>query len=133
MSIAESIKRWAKRIKRDAVMLWFARNHTDTPFFAKALCFIAVAYALSPIDLIPDFIPILGYVDDALLLPGMIWLAVRLLPPHVIETCRAQADRWMIEQKAKPKSYIGAVVIAGVWIAVIYGCWRLQSVIGNTH
>ena len=123
MSITESINLWAKRIKRDAVMLWFARRHPDTPFFAKALCFFAVAYALSPIDLIPDFIPVLGYVDDALLLPAMIWLAVRLLPTHVIQICRAQAEEWMLEQKPKPTSYVGAVIIVVVWTSVMYLGW----------
>lgn len=125
MTITASIKSWAKRIKRDAIMLWFARNHPDTPLFAKALCFFAVAYALSPIDLIPDFIPVLGYVDDALLLTAMIWLAVRLLPAHVIETCRAQAEKWLLEQKAKPTSYTGAAIIIIVWTLILYVCWRL--------
>ena len=123
MQIAASISLWARRIKRDAVMLWFARRHPDTPFFAKALCFFAVAYALSPIDLIPDFIPILGYLDDALLLPAMIWLAVRLLPQHVIKTCRAQAEEWMTVQRAKPTSYVGAAIIVIVWTSVIYLGW----------
>jgi uncharacterized membrane protein YkvA (DUF1232 family) len=125
MSIAESITLWAKRIKRDAVMLWFARRHPDTPIFAKALCIFAVAYALSPIDLIPDFIPVVGYIDDALLLPALIWLAIKLLPANVIVECRIQADRWMLEQKAKPTSYVGAVVIVGIWICTIYLGWRL--------
>lgn len=62
MSIFETIRVWAKRIKRDPVMLWFARQHPDTPFLVKALCFFTVTYALSPIDLIPDFIPVLGYI-----------------------------------------------------------------------
>ena len=77
MSISESIRAWARRIKRDAVMLWFARRHRDTPFLAKALCVFTVAYALSPIDLIPDFVPVLGYVDDALLLPSLICARTR--------------------------------------------------------
>jgi uncharacterized membrane protein YkvA (DUF1232 family) len=124
MPLAASIKAWAKRIKRDAVMLWFARNHPDTPWFTKALCVLTVAYALSPIDLIPDFIPILGYVDDAILLPAMIWLAVRLLPPHVIAECRGRAEAWMAEQKAKPKSYAGAVAIVILWgLALGYLGW----------
>jgi uncharacterized membrane protein YkvA (DUF1232 family) len=125
MRLINSIKLCAKRIKRDAVMLWFARRHPDTPLFAKALCFFAVAYALSPIDLIPDFIPVLGYIDDALILPAIIWLAVRLLPTHVIEACRAQAEEWILERKARPTSYVGAGVIIIVWMSVIYLCWRL--------
>lgn len=123
MGIRDSVSQWARRIKRDAVMLWFARRHPDTPFLAKALCFLAVAYALSPIDLIPDFIPVLGYLDDALLLPALIWLAVRLLPPHVIDSCRTQADQWLSAQNARPTSYLGAVLIITVWIAVAWLCW----------
>ena len=84
MNIVAAIAAWARSVKRDVIMLWFARRHPDTPLLAKALCIFAAAYALSPIDLIPDFIPVLGYVDDALLLPALIWLAVRLLPGHVM-------------------------------------------------
>ena len=72
MGIKDSVSQWARRLRRDALMLWFARRHPDTPLLAKALCVLAVAYALSPIDLIPDFIPILGYLDDALLLPALV-------------------------------------------------------------
>lgn len=127
MSITASIKTWAKRIKRDAVTLWFARNHPDTPFFTKALCLLTVAYALSPIDLIPDFIPVLGYLDDAILLPAMIWLAVKLLPSQVVSDCRVQAEAWMENQKTKPESYAGAVVIVILWIALAYLGWRWFS------
>lgn len=119
-----SVRQWARRIKRDAAMLWFARRHPDTPFLAKALCFMAVAYALSPIDLIPDFIPVLGYLDDVILLPALIWLAVRLLPRPVVEACRTEADQWMRNQQAKPKSYGGATVIIIVWIAVTGLTWN---------
>lgn len=76
-----ALKSWAKRIKRDGVTIWFAGKHPRTPWYAKALGLFVVAYALSPIDLIPDFIPVLGYVDDLILLPILIWLTVKLLPP----------------------------------------------------
>ena len=120
MSTVTAIKDWARRIKRDVVMLWFARRHPDTPLLAKALCIFAAAYALSPIDLIPDFIPVLGYVDEVLLLPALIWLAVRLLPGHVIEECRRQAQVWMEEKKGKPASYAGAAVIVAIWLLAAY-------------
>ena len=88
MNILQHARDWARRIKRDAVTLWFAYRDPRTPILVKALCVFVVAYALSPIDLIPDFIPILGYLDDVILLPGLIWLAVRLLPPAVLQLLR---------------------------------------------
>jgi len=123
MALFQSIRHWASRIKRDAVTLWFAYRHPDTPWFAKALAAFVVAYALSPIDLIPDFIPVLGYVDDALLLPALIWLNIRLIPADVLEDCRAQADKWMKEQGAKPRSIAGAVIIVGTWIGTGVALW----------
>lgn len=123
MSIFKSIRQWAARIKRDAVTLWFAYRHPDTPWFAKALAAFVVAYALSPIDLIPDFIPVLGYLDDALLLPGLIWLNIRLIPRDVLQECRARADGWMKEQGAKPRSVAGAVLVVAIWIGVAIGSW----------
>lgn len=104
-------------------MLWFARRHPSTPLLAKMLCVLAVAYALSPIDLIPDFIPILGLLDELILLPAMIWLAVRLLPDLVVEACRQQAREWLEARKAKPRSYMGAVLIILLWSAAAYGLW----------
>jgi uncharacterized membrane protein YkvA (DUF1232 family) len=124
MQMIKTIRQWAKAIKRDAVMLWFARKHPDTPLLAKILCVATLLYALSPIDLIPDFIPVLGFVDDAILLPGLIWLAIRMLPPQVITSCRIQADDWMRRGAAKPKSYAGAILIVALWCAVAYLIWR---------
>jgi uncharacterized membrane protein YkvA (DUF1232 family) len=106
MGISDTLRMWAKRIKRDGVTLWFAGKHPKTPWYAKALGLFVVAYALSPIDLIPDFIPVLGYVDDVLL-PGLIWLTLQLLPPDVLTECRGHADAWMQTQGAKPRSSRG--------------------------
>ncbi|MFJ7565385.1 YkvA family protein [Herminiimonas sp. NPDC097707] len=119
-----TIRMWARRIKRDVMVLWFARKHPDTPLLAKVICVLAVLYALSPIDLVPDFVPILGYVDDMLLLPALIWLAVRLLPSHVLVSCREQANDWMSRQDSKPTSYIGAVIVVLLWCVVAYLFWR---------
>lgn len=127
MAIGESLRNWARRIKRDAVMLWFARSHPRTPLLAKALCVLAVAYALSPIDLIPDFIPVLGYLDELILLPAMIWLTVRLLPEEVVAECRLRAEQWMAEQGAKPKSYVGAAAIVLIWTGLAWLCWHLLT------
>lgn len=111
------LRQWAARIKRDGLTLWFASKHSATPWYAKALGMFVVGYALSPIDLIPDFIPILGYVDDVLLLPALIWLGVRMIPESTLAECRAQADDWMESTRTKPKSHIGAAVIITLWIA----------------
>lgn len=124
MSIIDTIRGWARRIKRDALMLWFASRHPDTPWLARLLCVAAVAYALSPIDLIPDFIPVLGFVDDALLLPALLWLALRLLPAHVVASSRAEAQAWMDAQRERPTSHAGAAVIVLIWLLAAYGAWR---------
>lgn len=128
MATRDRLKTWARRIKRDGLTLWFAGKHPRTPGHAKALGVFVVAYSLSPIDLIPDFIPVLGYLDDVLLLPGLIWLAVKLLPPDVLQECRNQADAWMDAKREKPRSWAGAVVIVALWTAVVmalgYWLWR---------
>ena len=118
MGISNTLRIWAKRVKRDGVTLWFAGKHPKTPWYAKALGLFVVAYALSPIDLIPDFIPVLGYVDDVLLLPSLIWLTLRLLPTDVLVDCRGQANAWMQTQGAKPRSMAGAVLVVGIalWV-----------------
>lgn len=128
MKVLEQIKTWARRIKRDSVTLWFAYKDPRTPWAVKGLCVFVVAYALSPIDLIPDFIPVLGYVDDALLLPGLIWLAVRLLPANVVADSRVRADKWLVTEGKRPVSRAGAVAIVVIWIAVAYATWRWWSV-----
>ncbi len=85
-------KQWARRVKRDVVALWIAARDPQTPWYAKALCVTVAAYALSPIDLIPDFIPVLGYLDDLVLVPIGIILAIRLVPPGIMAKCRADAE-----------------------------------------
>jgi uncharacterized membrane protein YkvA (DUF1232 family) len=123
MRISDNLKTWAKRIKRDGMTLWFAGKNPRTPWYAKALGVFVVAYALSPIDLIPDFIPVLGYVDDVLLLPVLIWLTIRLLPPEVLAECRSQADEWMQTKGSKPSSRAGALLVAVLWLAVGAAVW----------
>jgi len=123
MTIRDHLISWAKRIKRDGVTLWFAGKHAGTPWYAKALVVFVVAYALSPIDLIPDFIPVLGYVDDVILLPVLIWLAIRLLPADVLADCRSKADNWVQIQGSKPSSRAGAVGIILLWLAVGAALW----------
>jgi uncharacterized membrane protein YkvA (DUF1232 family) len=119
-----SWRQWARQIKRDGLTLWFARKHQQTPWRAKALAIFVVAYALSPIDLIPDFIPVIGYLDDLLLLPGLIWLTIRLLPDEVLADCRRQADDWVAADAARPRSRAGAAVIVLIWLGVVAALWK---------
>ena len=107
-------------LRGDARTLWFALRHPGAPGWLKLGTALIVLYVISPIDLIPDFIPVLGYVDDALLLPALIWLAVRLLPAHVVDECRLQAQAWMEREKSRPASYAGAAAIVAIWIGVLY-------------
>lgn len=120
----QSVTAWAKRVKRDSVTLWFACKSPDTPWYAKGLALFIVGYALSPIDLIPDFVPVLGYLDDAIVLPGLIWLCIRMIPPETLAACRLQADEWIKRGEGKPRSYVGAAVIVLIWIAVAYWTGR---------
>ena len=104
--------------------LWFALKHPNTPWYARVLAAVITAYALSPIDLVPDFIPVLGYLDDVILLPGLIWLALRLLPPEVLAESRLQAEAWMAAQGRKPRWWLGAALVLGLWLALAIGLWR---------
>ncbi len=123
---------WARTLKQDGLVLWFALRHPGTPWWVKALAFVVVAYALSPIDLIPDFIPVLGLIDDALLLPGLIWLALRLLPAQVRLECETQARAWIEAKQLKPRLRAGVVLVVGVWVglAALLG-WALWSTWGQ--
>lgn len=122
---------WARVLRRDGLTLWFALRDPRTPRWVKAAAFLVVAYALSPIDLIPDFIPVLGYLDEAILLPALIWLVLRLLPAPVREACRAQADDWLAQRRAKPRLWAGALLVVGVWACVLalaaWGLWALLA------
>jgi uncharacterized membrane protein YkvA (DUF1232 family) len=118
-----NIKEWARQLKRESLALWFACKDAETPVGAKAGALFTVAYALSPIDLIPDFIPVLGFLDDALLLPALIWVALRLIPAEVMERSRARADEWIGSGAGKPRSYVGAAAIGFVWIAAAFGAY----------
>ena len=84
----ERLKTWAAALKREALVLWFATRDPRAPWYAKWLAVLIVAYALSPIDLIPDFIPILGQLDDLLIVPGLFALALKLIPKEVVAECR---------------------------------------------
>ena len=125
MALIEKIKSWAQLLKQDVLMLWFATKNPNTPWAPKVICIFIVAYALSPIDLIPDFIPILGFVDDLLLMPFLIWLAVRLIPTVIIQESRIQADKWLIQNQSKPKSNLGFLIVAVIWLLMMWLAYLL--------
>ncbi|MBJ8504416.1 DUF1232 domain-containing protein [Acinetobacter seifertii] len=118
MSWVQSLKEWAKRLRKQIVMLWFASRHPQMPWLPKVIAVLAVAYAFSPIDLIPDFIPILGFVDDAIILPILIWLALRFTPEQVIFDAEQQANEWLEEHEKAPRNYLVAVLIILIWITL---------------
>jgi len=118
MSWLQSLKDWAKHLKKQIIMLWFASKHPQMPWLPKIIAVVAVAYAFSPIDLIPDFIPVLGLLDEALILPILIWLAVRFTPKHVILEAEQQAKDWLEQQERRPQNYLVAVLIILVWITL---------------
>ena len=108
----DRIKIWARELKRDAYAVYLAARNPDTPWYVKVLAAIVAAYAFSPIDLIPDFIPVLGYLDDLIIVPLGIWLVLSLIPEEVMIACRARAD----ETVTGPHGKIAAVVIIAIWI-----------------
>ncbi|QXB45775.1 YkvA family protein [Acinetobacter seifertii] len=118
MSWVHSLKEWAKRLRKQIIMLWFASRHPQMPLLPKVIAVVAVAYAFSPIDLIPDFIPILGFVDDAIILPILIWLALRFTPEQVIFDAEQQANEWLEEHEKAPRNYLVAVLIILIWITL---------------
>ncbi|MBJ9720891.1 DUF1232 domain-containing protein [Acinetobacter calcoaceticus] len=118
MSWLQSLKDWAKRLEKQIIMLWFASKHPQMPLLPKILAVIAVAYVFSPIDLIPDFIPILGLIDNVLILPILIWLTLRFTPQQVIFDAEQQAEEWLEQQERRPQNYLVAVLIILIWLTL---------------
>jgi len=124
-------RKWARAIRRDAHALWLGARDPRTPWYIKALTLAIAAYALSPIDLIPDFIPVLGYLDDVILLPLAILLTVRLMPPQLMAEHRAAAAK----AEDRPTSRAGAALIVALWsiVAATLAWWlwpKLHQIAG---
>jgi uncharacterized membrane protein YkvA (DUF1232 family) len=111
----DQIKIRARALKREVFAVYLAAKDPRTPWYAKGLILLIVAYAFSPIDLIPDFVPVLGYVDDLIIIPGGIWLAIRMIPPEVL----TEARRRVAAGGAQEIGRIGAVTIVFLWILTI--------------
>jgi uncharacterized membrane protein YkvA (DUF1232 family) len=114
------VREWARLIQRDVVALYLAAGDPRVPWLPKALAACVAAYALSPIDLIPDFIPVLGYFDDLLIVPAGIWLVVRMIPPRIMAEHRVTAAA----ATGRPTSTAGAVVVIAIWLGLTaLACW----------
>jgi uncharacterized membrane protein YkvA (DUF1232 family) len=122
------IRKWARLIKRDVHAVYLASRDPRVPWLAKALAVCVAAYALSPIDLIPDFIPVLGYLDDVILLPLGILLVVRMIPASIMAEHRATAAM----AQAQPASKAGAAAIIAIWVvAVVATLWLAYRYLGS--
>ena len=113
----EKIKAWAKNLKRQLFILYFAYRDERIPWYVKLFTACIVAYAFSPIDLIPDFIPILGYLDDVIILPLGIMFALKMIPKDVISDCEVKANEMM--KNGKPKNWIVGSLIIFIWSVII--------------
>jgi uncharacterized membrane protein YkvA (DUF1232 family) len=113
----EALKQHGRALTTEITALYWAYRDPRTPWYARAWVVLVVAYALSPVDLIPDFVPILGYVDDLLLLPLGIWLALRLIPKPVIEDARIRAQQAPLGPAVQ--RWQGAVLVMAVWALVV--------------
>jgi len=118
----EKLKSRARVLKNETIAVYIAAKDPRTPWYAKAIAICTVAYALSPIDLIPDFIPILGYLDDIILVPAGITLAIRLIPAEALEEARRKVTGSGLERSV---GYVGAGIIVVVWIVILTGIIRL--------
>lgn len=107
-------KQQVRKLKKETYTIYFACKDSRVPWYARTLAAIIVAYAFSPIDLVPDVIPIIGYLDDIILVPLGIILVLRMIPSVVLEDCRKQAEASM--DQATPKSWIAAAVVVSIWL-----------------
>ena len=116
---------WARSLKREVVAVYLALRDPRTPWYARVVSAVVVAYAFSPIDLIPDFIPVLGFLDDAILLPIGVWLTLRLIPAEVMRQARARADQQL--RQPKPVSWVGGLAVVSAWLGAVGGCYWLYT------
>ena len=124
----EKLKSRARALKNEALAVYFAAKDPRTPWYAKAVAFLTTAYAFSPIDLIPDFIPILGYLDDLFIVPAGIALAIRLIPAEVLAEARETVASQSVERSV---GYVGAGLIIFMWIVILIGVITLIKILSK--
>ncbi len=127
------MRKWARvtrNLKAETYAIYLAMKHPRTPWFARAVAACVVAYALSPIDLIPDPIPLLGYLDDLVLVPLGVALVVRLIPVDVMAECRGQAEEMV--RRLKPKLWIAGAVVVATWVVLLLlVVWAVLGLLGH--
>ena len=121
-----TLRKWAKELKRHTLVVYFAARDPRTPWLVRLLALLVAAYALSPIDLIPDFIPVLGYLDDLVIVPLGVLLVLKLVPPEVTCSAREQA----LAAVETPVSRAAAAIVVAIWVAMVgvFGLWVWQAV-----
>ena len=129
MPLLEKLTQRARHLKAESFALYLAARDPRTPWYVKFLVGGIVAYAYSPIDLIPDFVPVLGYLDDLILIPLGIALVIKLVPDAVLAECRTRAQETL--QNGKPVSRVAAAVIVVIWLALAALCivWTYQALV----
>ncbi|WP_123040326.1 YkvA family protein [Cohnella candidum] len=120
--LPERLIRAARKLKRDSYILYLCCRDGRTPWYAKLFAICVAAYAFSPIDLIPDFIPVLGYLDDLILVPLGVLIAIRMVPKEVVQDCRARAEE-EFRRTGKPKNWIAGGIIVVLWAA--FAVWLI--------
>jgi len=113
----DNLKKWAKTLKREIYTVYLIGRDKRTPLFVKLLAISIAAYALSPIDLIPDFIPVIGYLDDLIIIPLGIWIIIRMIPESLLFELREKADKKLLNKQKK--SLAGALIIVIIWLLIL--------------
>lgn len=124
----EQLKSRARALKNEAFAVYLAAKDPRTPWYAKLIAFVTIAYAFSPIDLIPDFIPILGYLDDLFIVPAGIALSIRLIPAEVLAEARETVASQSVERSV---GYVGAGLIIFMWIVILIGVIALIKILSK--
>lgn len=122
-----ALRDWAKRLKHETYALYLAGRDPRTPWYAKLLALAIAAYAASPIDLIPDFIPVLGYLDDLILVPAGIWLVLKLIPAEVMAEARRRSAEMMEAAAAMGRKAAAVIVLLWLLAALLCGLWLYRS------
>ena len=121
----QRLKAIAQSLKVEAHTAWLCARDKNVPWPVRLFGLAIAAYALSPIDLIPDFIPVLGYLDDLIIVPAGVWLLLKFVPEKVVLDSRAKSEQWFLEQKGKPTSAAGLVIILSLWSVAAWATYSL--------